>query len=126
MKKILSIVAILSVVLLVSCGGSSSFSLEKCQQLEEKIKAQEPLSESDYNEMIDQVVAASKTLKEKEDACDGDPEKLSALKADPEIKDLMQYAVGFMLYLGFNEQELTPGNLKKLQQAQKEFEKMKD
>ena len=125
MKKLFSIIAIVSIFILSGCGGSSGYNEKVCEQLKEKIGNKETLSESDINDMIDQSVAIAKILQEKKDECGGDKGKLNALLQEPQYKEMTEYALGFVLYLGFNQKELSPTNLKKLQKAQKDFESVK-
>lgn len=109
---------------LTACSGSSSFSPEKCQQLEEKIKANEELTESDYNEMIDQMGAAIEVLAEKDDQWKDDEQKQKEFIKSEEGKQVVGAIIGFGLYLDSHSKDLTPAHAKKLQALEKRFKEL--
>lgn len=125
MKKILSIVAVILIMGMAACGSSSSYNPKVCEELKEKTEQKQTLSEGDINTMIDQVMAIAKTLKKEQDKFKDDPEKLKELKNDKEFQEMAIYAVGFVFYLSMHEKDLTPGNVKHLQEAQKYIDSIK-
>lgn len=111
----------LSLLVMGACSGSSSYSVSKCEQLSEKAKSGEKLTESDYNEMIDQMAAAAKEIKRLSDETKGDSEKEKALKEDPEFRKMAEYAIGFGFYLSKESKNLSPDNVKRLEKVGEEM-----
>ena len=124
MKKLSFLLCALFMIVLASCG-SKGYNPETCKELATKIDNHEQLTEKDYSTMIDQMVSAAKIVKEKTDKIGNDPEKMKEFENDPANKELAEYAMGFALYIGLHQQDLSPANVKKLMEAQKEMEKLK-
>lgn len=106
---------------LSACSGSASYSPEKCRALIEKTKSGDKLTESDYNEMIDQYGAAVKVLAEKQKAVGDDKEALKELKNNDEVKELLETALGFGIYLSLHEKDLSQDNIKRYNNVNKEL-----
>lgn len=126
MKKVfLSIfIAVTMVLVMVQCAGNTSYNEAKCANLVEKIKANEELNDKDYNEMIDQVVGIAKTLKAKEDEYKDNPEKKAEFEKSEEFGKLIGYYIGFAFYLDSKENDLSPSNIEKLKDAEKEIKSL--
>lgn len=105
-----------------ACSGSKSYSPEKCQQLSELAKSGTELTSSDYNEMIDQLVAVAKILDEKKTEIGDDKAKLMEFMTSEEGGQLMEYAIGFAMYLEQHQKDLSADNLKKMVEAKEELE----
>lgn len=113
-------------LLVASCsGGSASYSPTECEQLSEKIKAKEDLTENDYNMMIDQMVAVVKLLDEKKTEIGDDQTKKDEFVKSDEGKNLIGYAIGFAFYLEAHKKDLSESNLKKMEEAQAELKDIK-
>lgn len=123
--KLMKVLAVaLLFIGLTACSGGSSFNPEKCKQLEEKMHSGDKLTESDYNEMIDQMGGAIEVLSAKEKEIGEDKDKQSEFVKTDEAKQLMTAVLGFGFYLDSHKSELTPGNLKKLEALQKRFKEL--
>ena len=113
-------------LLVASCsGGSTSYSPSECEQLSEKIKAKEDLTENDYNMMIDQMVAVVKLLDEKKTEIGDDQTKKDEFVKSDEGKNLIGYAIVFAFYLEAHKKDLSESNLKKMEEAQAELKDIK-
>lgn len=108
-----------------ACSGSSGYDPQKCEQLKEKITSHEELTQDDYATMIDQVVYATKQLKTTLDDAKGNQEKEDALRKDSKFTDMMGYTLGFSIYLSTHRKELSPENIKKLDEAEQELKDYK-
>ena len=117
MKVLNLFVAAVMMLSLAACSGGG-YSAEKCEQLKEKVQNREELSEGDYDDMIDQVVACAKAVKEKADAAKGNQEMEDQLRNDKEFTDMMGYALTFGFYLQSHQKDLSDSNLKKLEAAE--------
>lgn len=105
-----------------SCsGGSASYNPSECEQLAEKMKAKDTLTEDDYNLMIDQMVAVVKALNEKKIEIGEDKAKKDEFLKSEEGKNMLGYALGFAFYLEAHKADLTEANLKKMEKAQTEL-----
>lgn len=125
MKKILISLASICLMLLVACSGSStSYNPETCAKIKTMVEENKELSESDYNQMIDQMVAACKLLSEKSKSLDADPQAAREFMTSDEGRDLLDYSMGFAIYLETNKAKLPEGCLKKLDEAKAELEKL--
>lgn len=109
------------VILMAACGGTSGYNAETCEQLKTKIDKHETLTDQDYNEMIDQTVAIIKDLDKQIKACGDDSEKMSELKKNEEYTKMAGYAIGFGLYMSFNEKDLPESVKEKLKKAEAEL-----
>lgn len=126
MKKIsLFLCAVVAVFVIACSGGNTSYNPNTCKELVEKINNHEQLTEKDYDVMIDQLVAASKELKKKQDEVGNDPQKVAELIKEPEIAEMAQYAMGMAFYIGMHENELSPSNIEKMKKAKQEIDAMK-
>lgn len=108
---------------LSACAGSPSYSPEKCKALTEKIKNHEDLTESDYNEMIDQFGAAIKVLNDKREKIGDDKDAKDEFKNSEEAKELLGTVLGFGIYLSTHEKDLTPENQKRLAKLEEDVKK---
>ena len=116
MKKLLFFIAVFFAFVITSCGGSSGYNAETCAELKNKIDNKETLTEKDYDQMIDQTMAIAKFMEDKTKEFENDPEKLKEFKQEPQIKEMEGYAIGFVLYLSFHENELPEATKNKLHQ----------
>lgn len=127
MKKIIfSIVIGAMLIVMAACGGGATYNPALCEQLKEKISNRETLSEQDYNDMIDQVVAMVKYVKEKEAEFKDNPEMKKEFEKSDEGKNILGYILGFGFCIESNKKDLTPANLKKFQAAEKELKALDD
>jgi len=126
MRYLKMMVAAIALMLITACSGSSSYSPEKCQQLAEKIDNNDQLTSDDYNEMIDQFVAVVKVINDKKNEIGEDPAKTREYAMSEEGRQQLGYAIGFAFYLQAHEADLTEDNIKKLNEANAELEKLKD
>ncbi len=125
-KVFVALLCSVSLFVMGACSGSSSsYSASKCEQLSEKAKSGEKLTEADYNEMIDQMVAGAKEIKRLSDEANGDPEKEKAFKSDPENRKMAEYVMGFGFFLSKESKNLSPDNIKKLAEAGEEMKEIK-
>ena len=124
--KILKLLFCATIMLVMVSCGNSGYSRVTCEELENKIKNNEELTEQDYNTMIDQTVAALKIVDKKTSDVKDNPEKLKEVLKDEDLQKMSQYALGFAIYLGLHEDQLSPQNLKKFEDAQKEIESLRN
>lgn len=121
MKKISIMLCIAVVAIMTACGsGSKGYSPEICKELTEKIEKDEPLSEKDYDVMIDQMTSMAKIAHEMKQEMEADPSKAKEMSTDEKNVDMAKYMFGFAIYLGMHQNELSADNQKKLQKAQEE------
>lgn len=106
---------------LSACSGSTSYSPEKCKALSEKIKSGDELTESDYNEIIDQFGAAAKVMAEKQQAIGDDKDAKKEFQNSEEAKQLFETVLGFGIYLEAHRKDLTPANAKRLEKVSEEI-----
>ncbi len=109
---------------LAACGGNASYSPEKCAELKAKIESKQTFSESDYDEMLDQMNAMLKVYEEKQKSFGDDAEKQKEFAQSVEGKEIASNFLGFIFYLDSHKEDLKPGNLKKLMELQQQLEKM--
>lgn len=124
MKKVIISLASMFMMLLVACSGSSSYNPETCSKLETMAREKQELTESDYNQMIDQMVAACKILAEKKTQIGDDKDAMREFRNSEEGKQLLTYSLGFAFYLESEKNNLPEGSLKKLAEAKTELEKL--
>lgn len=110
--------------LLAACGGNGGYSPEKCTELKSKIEKKETLTESDYNEMIDQASSMVKILEAKYKEIGDDKEKSREYFRSEEGKEILTNTLGFVIYLDAHKSELTEGNVKKLSNLQDQLKEM--
>lgn len=110
--------------LLAACSGNGGYSPEKCAELKSKIEKKETLTESDYNEMIDQVSSMIKVYEAKEKEFGDDKEKRREYITSEEGKEILSNTLGFVFYLDAHKSELTEGNVKKLSNLQSQLKEM--
>lgn len=126
MRKIFSYLCIAVVAIaFAACSGNASYNPKACADLEKKIQNKQEMSESDYNDMIDQMDAILEKISAKDEELKDDPEKLKEYANSEEVKDLLKYTFTFGIYLDSHEDQLSDANKKKLQDIQKKFENKK-
>ncbi len=111
---------------LSACAGSAGYSPEKCKALSEKVKSGEELTESDYNEMIDQLGAAVKVMKDNQEKYAGDKEAEAKYQDSDEAKDLVSTVLGFGIYLSTHKKDLTPANQKHLEEVSEQLKSLNE
>lgn len=124
MKTIKLMAGVLVMVLLTACGGTS-YNPELCKELSEKIENDQTLTESDYNDMIDQMEAIVKHLDKLDKDAKNDPELEKKMTDDKELMDEATYVFGFAIYLEMNKDKLSADNIKKMEELEKEFKNLK-
>ncbi len=126
MKILKSMLIVAAIVCLAACSGSTKFNPNTCKELAEKIQSNDTLTEADYTTMIDQLGAASKALQAKKAEIGDDMAKTREWAESEEGKELLEYTIGFSLYLAHHESDLTDSNKKALEKVNEEMKKMKD
>lgn len=125
MKYFKFLIIAVSLFCLAACsGGSTSYSPEKCEQLKEKIKDKQPLTEADYDEMIGQMSGMAKYFTKEQEAIGEDKEKMKEFANSEEGKKLFGYVLEFGFYLDAHKDELSKSNIQKLSKVQEEFKKI--
>lgn len=122
MKKISLIFLSLFVLAIVACSsGFTTYNPSICKEVSEKMGSGESLSDKDYTIMIDQVVAISHLLNDKNVEAAGDPEKLRDLSQDETLKEASEYMGVFMVYINNHQEDIPKSILKKWANAKKEM-----
>ena len=124
MKKLFNIVICIALMaVMVSCGGSG-YSEAKCEKLAEKIKNHGTLSDPDYSEMLDQILAGGKVLESNLQEYKNDPEKLKEYKESPEFIQTATYVLAFSMYIAENQDQLSPSLKEKMDKVDKEMQQL--
>lgn len=76
--------------------------------------------------MIDQFIAVVKVINEKKNEIGDDPVKSREYAMSEEGRQQLGYAIVFAFYLQAHEADLSEDNVKKLNEANAELEKLKD
>ncbi|MBD5357560.1 MAG: hypothetical protein HDR88_11235 [Bacteroides sp.] len=111
---------------LTACSGSASYNPEKCEQLKEKIRDKQPLTEADFSEMIDQMEGVCDLITKKQTEAGDDKAKYKEFADSNEARDALGYLLGFGFYIDSHKSELSKSNLKKLEKAMEKFKKLDD
>ncbi len=124
MKQIKLIFAAMLLIVMAACSGASSASYnpKMCEELKEKISNDQTLSESDYNDITDQMAACFKILVEKQKELGDDKAAYREYMTSEEGSKVAEYALGFALTLQKDEDKLSPDNVKKLVEVKKMME----
>lgn len=116
-----------TMALLSACGGgvSGGYNQEKCEALKQKIENNQEMTEADYNVMIDQLGDLVKYLDKKNKEMGDDKEKAKEFGESAEAKQMLEYTLGFAMYLEQHKNDLSSSNLKKMVDLQEEMKKLK-
>ncbi|MBD5369822.1 MAG: hypothetical protein HDR80_01575 [Bacteroides sp.] len=125
MKNLIKILCIACVAFLAACSGGASYSPEKCQALVEKIKSHDQLTESDYNEMIDQFGALVSWMADEKKKAAGDDAVMKEALSSEEGKQKSEYIVYFGLELSEAKENLSASNVARLAKYMKEMNEVK-
>ena len=122
--KLLKILCIaLCLTGMAACSGSASYSQEKCEQLSEKIKSGDELSEKDYSEMVNQFVAATELFYNKQQEFGDDKAKMNEYFSTEEGRNIVGVVLGFGIYLDQHSADLSESDAKKMEKVKEKLEK---
>lgn len=123
MKQIkLILVAMLLIVMAAACSGSSSYNPKLCAELKEKVSNDQDLTESDYNDMTNQMAACFKILADKQKEFGDDKAAYTEYISSEEGSKVAEYALGFAITIQKDKDKLSPDNIKKLAEVKKMME----
>lgn len=125
--KFMALAVLLAIV--TSCGSkqsSAAYNPEKCAELKQMIDERRTLTSSDYDDLINQMTAATLTLADKKKEFGDDKEALQSFLKTDEGKQLVEYSAGFAIVLGMQKKNLSADNLKNLIDAQDKLKVLKE
>lgn len=117
------------IFIMASCAEKtdSAYNPQKCEELMAKIGNKEELSEADYNEMIDQLVAGIQVIDEKKkEIGEENKEKQKEFILKKENQKMVENILGFVFYLESHKKDLSSENVEKLDQAYSDLQKLRD
>ena len=121
--KLLKILCIaLCLTGMAACSGSASYSPEKCEQLSEKIKSGDTLSEKDYSEIVDQFVAATELFYKKQQELGDDKAKMNEYYSTEEGQKLVGTVLGFGIFLDQHSADISESDAKKMEKVKEMLE----
>lgn len=124
MKIFRTLLMAIAVLALASCA-SQSYDKATCEALQTKIAAQEELSQDDYSNMMDQIVAIGKEVEKKQKEIGDDREKKLEYAKNEDTNKMLGYLIGFSYYIKMHEKDLDASNLKKLKECEEELNNLK-
>lgn len=125
MKSLKYLFAGLALIILAACSGGSSYDASKCEALNKKCNNPSELTQADYNDMADQILAISENLQKEYEKMGKEKFKESA-QDNETIKEQFGYFLRFGLSLSGHEKELSPDAAKKLLKAEEIIKNMDD
>ncbi|MBD5232077.1 MAG: hypothetical protein HDS66_08010 [Bacteroidales bacterium] len=108
----------------LSACGPQQYSPEDCNELVQKIEKKQTLTEDDFEDMIDQMLAAVKYVKHQTDATKGNREKEEKLRHDPEFTQAVGFVIMFDFYLEKHRLSLSDANRTKLEQTREQLDEL--
>lgn len=123
--KILAVAACF--VILSACSGTSgsSYNIEECKQLEQKIENKETLNEKDFDMMLDQFEAITESISESAKK-NGQEAAMDSLSKTPEGKDMLMYYLGFAFYIQEHAKEMTNSQSQRFLKIAEKVNKLKE